>query len=350
MKLYIMKRKALDLLKSNLQVIYGKYYTEKTNQWIYDICGEDPFIEFKDVTEFKLADLDSDLAHGEIDFQNCKIVYEKLHFLSESQASDERLWAGLTHSTFYGYMRKRWGYGYGKKTKSAEKEASAIQTRFFYGSTGRSGFYRNTLSKCWWVGHNTYDSNNKQNPFESLDIIGSNDLSSKITEFFYNFTFSSNPNVMKAIIEALRQFKEEGRNIRVRDHIRPAMSYLNAVGGSVVIDCLEKEEITRIFSDAIDAIMQGDAPTLNLEGDMSAEEDIDYSDDNVDVDDVSDGPEVTLGCKVVIRSADGKVKMYKYDLVNGTLPKTVEVLKGGKVGDIVELMGKKWRIEKIDLT
>ena len=44
MKLYIMKRKALELLKSNLQAIYGKYYTEKTNQWIYDLCGEDPFI------------------------------------------------------------------------------------------------------------------------------------------------------------------------------------------------------------------------------------------------------------------------------------------------------------------
>lgn len=46
---------------------------------------------------------------------------------------------------------------------------------------------------------------------------------------------------------------------------------------------------------------------------------------------------------------DGKVKTYKYDLVNGTLSKTVEVLKGGKVGDIVELMGKKWKIEKINL-
>lgn len=53
MKLYIMKREALEMLKANLSVVYGKYYTEKTNQWITDICGEDPFIEFKDVTEFK---------------------------------------------------------------------------------------------------------------------------------------------------------------------------------------------------------------------------------------------------------------------------------------------------------
>ena len=81
MKLYIMKREALETLKANLPVVYGKYYTEKTNQWISDICGEDPFIEFKDVTEFKLADLNSDLTPGEIDLNNCKILYEKLQFL-----------------------------------------------------------------------------------------------------------------------------------------------------------------------------------------------------------------------------------------------------------------------------
>lgn len=29
MKLYIMKREALEMLKANLPTIYGKYYTEK---------------------------------------------------------------------------------------------------------------------------------------------------------------------------------------------------------------------------------------------------------------------------------------------------------------------------------
>ena len=45
MKLYIMKREALEMLKANLPTIYGKYYTEKTNHWISDIYGENPFIE-----------------------------------------------------------------------------------------------------------------------------------------------------------------------------------------------------------------------------------------------------------------------------------------------------------------
>ena len=174
-------------------------------------------------------------------------------------------------------------------------------------------------------------------------------MNSKINEFFYNFTFSSNPDVMAAIIEALRQFKEEGRHVLVRDHIRPEMSYLNAVGGSVVIDCLEREKITRIFADAVDAIMQGDVPTLNLEGNISAEEeDIDYSDDeNTDAVDTSDVPEVTLGCKVVIRNIDKETKTYKYDMVNGMLPKAVEVFTGCKVGDVIEMRGKEWRIEDV---
>lgn len=40
-------------------------------------------------------------------------------------------------------------------------------------------------------------------------------------------------------------------------------------------------------------------------------------------------------------------KTYKYDMVNGMLPKTVEVFTGCKVGDVIEMMGKEWRIEDV---
>ena len=70
MKLYIMKREALETLKANLSVLYGKYYTEKTNRWIYDICGEEPFAEFKDITEFSLAEFDSDLTPDKYELLN----------------------------------------------------------------------------------------------------------------------------------------------------------------------------------------------------------------------------------------------------------------------------------------
>ena len=347
MKLYIMKKETLETLKSNLSVVYGKYYTEKTNDWIIDICGENPFILFKEITDFELASLE--LTPGEIDFNNCKILYKKLQFLTESQASDERLWAGLTHTTFYEYMRKRWKYGYGKQPEEIEKEVGAIKTRFFYKSTGRSGFYRNTLAKCWWVGHNIYNPKNVKNPFESLDIIGSNDLNSKINELFYNFTFSSNPHIMSAIIESLRRFREEGRYISVREHIRPAMSYLNAVGGSIVIDCLEKDQIIKIFSDAINSMIKGDTPLLNLEkSEIDVNDSADYSDGkNNDTIIEDDRLEVVLGCKVIIKNKKNETKTYKYDFQKGKLPKNLAVFTGRKVGDIVEMNGTMWRIENI---
>ena len=40
-------------------------------------------------------------------------------------------------------------------------------------------------------------------------------------------------------------------------------------------------------------------------------------------------------------------KTYKYDLINGKLPQAVEVFTGHKVGDMVELQGKEWKIEDI---
>ena len=58
-------------------------------------------------------------------------------------------------------------------------------------------------------------------------------------------------------------------------------------------------------------------------------------------------PEVILGCKVVIRNADKETKTYKYDLMNGVLPKGVETFTGHKVGEMVELMGQEWKIEDI---
>lgn len=354
MKLYIMKTKALEVLKDNLPLIYVKYFTEPTNKWIEELYGENPFIEFKDVPEFSLAPLDADLAKGEIDLRNCKILYEKLMFLSESQACDERLWAGLTHSTFYDYMRRRWGYGYGKKPKTAKKEAGEIKTRFFYQGSGRGGFYRNTLSKCWWVGHNTYDPDNTVNHFEKLDIIGSNDISTKISDIFHNNTFASNPYIFTAIVNALKYFKEENKTLQTQAHIRPALQYLNAVGGSVVIDCLEQDEITDIFINAIESIMQGDKPSLSFNDSLDDVDDLEDDDtseeyvENMDESEDSSIP-VTLGCKVMVRDSNGKTKVYKYDYINGSLPKNIPDFKGLSVGDSFEFMGNNYKIEDISI-
>ncbi len=345
MKLYLMKKDALELIKANMTELYGKYYSDNTNKWIYEFYEGNPFVEYKEIPDFELASLDSDLSRGEIDFENCKILFEKLSFLSESQASDERLWAGLTHTVFYEYMRKRWKYGYGKKPGSAEHESGEIISRFFYRSTGRAGFYRNTLSKCWWVGHNTYNPSAKEK-FEMLDAIGSNDLSSKITEFFFNFSFSSNPHVMEGLKDALQELNRDGVKLSVRNHLRPALSYLNAVGGTVLIDCMTKDEIADVFLNEIYRIMQGDDSALDYGEDENLDE-AEKEDGEVQVEESNANKTVVLGCKVKLKNQNGVEKECAYDNKNGVLPDSVKTLKNHAIGDKVIFMEEEWEITDI---
>ena len=127
MKLYFMKKEALDILKSNLDMVYNMYFTEKDNKWLWKVCGGDPFVEFKEIQDFQLAPIDSDTSKGEVEFANCKIIYQHLSFLTESQACDERPWAGLCHSVYYDYLRKRWDYD--TKSPKTQHMDAGVQRR-----------------------------------------------------------------------------------------------------------------------------------------------------------------------------------------------------------------------------
>ncbi len=279
MKLYMMKKSALETLKSNMRDIYSRYYIEDTNEWMRDVCDDDPFIEIADVEPFELADLT--LSKGEIDAKNCKIVYSHLRkYISPSQASDERLWAGLCNGTFYGYLKERWNY-IGEIKGDTEKNVGNITSRFFFsGNAVRRGLYRNTLSKCWWVGFNLYDVSNK-NHFWRIDALGFNDFSSKISDIFASNNFSSNINIVDGIIKALLYFREKEIPLKQREHIRASLQLLNAVGGSIVLDGLDKDEIANIVIRNIETILAGDKGALDFNGAESYEESEDDEDNQV---------------------------------------------------------------------
>lgn len=272
MKLYMMKKSALDTIKSNMKDIYSRYYVESTNEWMSEVCGEDPFIEIADVEPFDLAELS--LPKGQIDAENCKIIYSQLRkYVSPSQASDERLWAGLCNGTFYEYLKDRWNY-VGEIKGDADTNIGNITSRFFFsGNAVRRGLYRNTLSKCWWVGYNLYDATNRDH-FWRIDALGYNDFSSKISDIFASNNFSSNIDVVDGIIQALVYFREKDIALKQREHIRASLQFLNAVGGSIVLDGLSKEEIASLVVNNIETIMMGDRGALDFNEAESYEEQV----------------------------------------------------------------------------
>ncbi|MEG1889234.1 MAG: DUF6339 family protein [Lachnospiraceae bacterium] len=342
MKLYFMKKEAVDFLKDNLDLVYNKYFTEKDNKWLWTVCGGDPFIEYKDIPDFQLATLDSDMSIGEVEFNNCKILYKHLSFLNESQASDERLWAGLCHSVFYNYARHRWDY-HTKQPKNQKEAVLNIKSRFFFSGGTRSGLYRNTLAKCWWVGRNTFDGV-AANSFEKLDIIGSNDISSKISDIFYSNTFSSNPVILGGIVDGIKYFKDEGTQITLKEHIRPSLQVLNAVGGGVILDCLSEEDIADIFIENVYGILQGD------EQGIVADSTYDEIDDEIQKISNNTDLYIALGNRVtVFIPQTNEIKTIKADYLSGTnqIPPLVKMLLGKIVGEETEFQGKTYQIKEI---
>lgn len=246
MKLYFMKQTALDYLKANMSTLYVNYYRENTNKWVLDLFDYDPFEVFIEVPDFQLAPIPvENNKKGEMDLQNCKILYTKLINISESQASDERLWAGLCHSVFYQYVRARWNYP-NMPLKDEAKDTGAILSRFFFSGGIRSGFFRNTLAKYWWVGRTAYRSRST-NKFELLDALGPDDFASKVTDLFYSYTFASNPTIICGICKAWKLFRDNGIKLTVREYFRPALQYFNALGGGILLDVLSEEEVKDIF-------------------------------------------------------------------------------------------------------
>lgn len=281
MKLYFMKHDAVDFMKHNMERLYTHYYQDKTNDWMEREFGSNPFSEFMEVPDFELAEIDA-MSVGEVDFENCKILYNNLRSLSESQCSDERLWAGLCNGTFYEYMRSRYQYPT-KQLKKKETDASAVISRFFFSGGTRSGFFRNGLAKCWWVGRATFDKNN-DNHFERLDIIGSNDLATKISDIFYSNTFASNPTILAGICDALKYFSDHGQPLDEKLHVRAAMQYLNAVGGATLLDVLTEEEICKIMTSRIISILKGQSWDIDVEDageDQLLEEVIEEDEDTI---------------------------------------------------------------------
>ncbi len=376
MKLYFMKQSAIDFLKVNMRNQYMNYFRYKTNEWIYDLFDYDPFEFFMEVSDFELASVLSG-STGEIELENCKRLYTNLRKISESQASDERLWAGICNGVFYNYVRNRWNYS-GTRPKNPEKDASAIISRFFFSGGGRGGMFRNTLSKCWWVGMSTYDRDSTDH-WNMLDVIGPEDFATKVSDIFYSNTFAANPVILHGICKGLDFFRKKNQKIVVREHIRPTMKYLNALGGGILLDALTVDDISAIVIEHIGKLKNGEQGDFfereTVAGDDGVDEieeiveseetdavevNMDYQEEQeaisqeleiVDANEVLGGPEtVERGCTVIVlkKSTNNEI-LYSIPPVNGDreLYGIERMMLGKRVGESVRISLDEYMIQAI---
>lgn len=181
------------------------------------------------------------------DFENTKRVYTSLKGLSIIQATDERLWAYLTHITFWNYMRKRWPVeSYIDKNKPDE----AVKERYFFMANRDRALIRNGIARLWWYGYVSYDEN-REDPFELTKVLLSKlDIAQSLLER----SFSRNPDITKAVLSVLKQ-KELESSFIDRENFRSLMMYINQLGGVTILDTLDREDLEELIRKKIETLL-----------------------------------------------------------------------------------------------
>ncbi|MCM1579325.1 MAG: DUF6339 family protein, partial [Ruminococcus sp.] len=149
MKVHFLGENSLGALKANLNGNL-RHYADDTNRWVYEYFdSENPFIEYKqEFPDFQLTFVKADEdSLGKTDVDNIITLYSAMRTLTDTQASDERLWAGMCHSDFWGYMQQRWHVDDYRTLKETN-----VKARYFFSYDKRKSLITNSLSKLWWIG------------------------------------------------------------------------------------------------------------------------------------------------------------------------------------------------------
>lgn len=229
-----MNQNDLDTLKTNVDSNL-EYYKLKDNSWIIDKLGHNPLVEYKhDVEKFSL---DPNL--DEVD--NARILYSAMKNISDSEATDERLWAGLTHGLFWDFMHESILIDIEASTKTKLSERLVLN-RYFLNikeNARKRSLSINSLSKLWWAGRLTYDKDNKNDPYESLNLFRSAFSHKMVNTFSSNYM--ANPDIRFAVFDVALELQQDGIEIK-GDTMIPILVYLNELGGKMILDTFTRKE------------------------------------------------------------------------------------------------------------
>lgn len=244
MKLRILRSDSLMILKNIhcIEKCINKYKNYQTNDWLDEICGESPFIDTK-YDNIPNIDFDMSAPKGkefETEFENVKRVYSAFSFLSDSNASEERLWAALCLDIGYQYVQYRW--------KLQTVDSIAQHVFFEYGN--RRSLTRNALARLWWIGRLTYDKD-RTDPFELTRFVCSH--SDHILHVM-EINMSNNLHILRPFLEAIIEAQGKGYDVNT-DDVGELSKYLNLLGGMYILDFMSEDWIRDKIATKIEQII-----------------------------------------------------------------------------------------------
>lgn len=228
MKIKYIAEDDLIKIKSNITDLYIRVINN--NETIESIFNDEKIV--KD-SSYEIREFSLDISQPKeksylTDIENIQRVYNNMKCLSDSQASDERIWAAYTFSYFKDYMKYRW----------ERKKVDASYERYILKNPSHRALLRQGISRLWWYGRLTYDES-RLDPYELTKFLCKDQ--DRLESLFGRNMFS-NPNIGMGTIIALYDADKSGINVD-RHLIRNITKYLNILAGTYALDSMNKDEI-----------------------------------------------------------------------------------------------------------
>lgn len=248
MKVQFISYDNLDAIKANLSSWTDNFKLD-SSAWLEAEFNNALFLDSKygEIPDFTL-DMSADKPFF-TEATNAQKVYERLKFLSDSQASDERLWSGLCLGPFWKYVQYRWDI-------CKKPTPTNILQHYFFGYGARRSLTRNAIARLWWIGRLTYDES-RSDPYELTKLVCEN--SDYIMHILERNT-SNNPMIIRSFLGAILDARNEGLSINT-DTVGELAKYLNLLGGIYILDCLPAERIHDKIIKKAREITSNNAPT-----------------------------------------------------------------------------------------
>lgn len=160
------------------------------------------------------------------DFDNAVKLYESFESLPPFIASEEALWAYLTHVEHFNYVKERWNI-------NSESSSDLILKRFFYSS---SVAMDNAVSRLWWGAYLTKDES-LDDPYKYTRVLlgdGNSDLLQNLSKsklFRY-------PEAVRGIMRFFSEYDDRTDFSKVNRFI---IQYFNRLGGVKQLIYMEKD-------------------------------------------------------------------------------------------------------------
>jgi hypothetical protein len=237
MKVKYFMQGQLDSLRSNIRGNLSKY--EQTEPWLGEYFGAAPFALEAEIWGAKLPDLKLPENGEKYDLENTVRLHSSLGRLNRAQASDERLWAFLAHEYYWNYMRKRWPL----EGKTKKDPPAFVREHYFFMPYRSRAMVRNGIARLWWYGHVSFDPKRTDKYELTALLLSTLDITQNTLERAYGH----NGNIVKGVLLAVEEWKNETGQVPTREAFRDATKYLTRIGGVTVLDFLGKEDLKQLI-------------------------------------------------------------------------------------------------------